>query len=211
MKGASLEKADFSDADCSGTTMENVVFLSCPMQRMIAKNAQWKMVMCSDCNMDDAVFNGATLADVILSNCSARRIGLIAANAKTLRVVNGCDLSEAVAIGVQAEGSTWMHALLVQANFEGANLRRACLMDSWCEQARFRGADLTQAALRRGRFARADFQGANLFQTCLGLTDLQGAILVGANAYEADFTDARTTDIDLRLARLTRTSLYGRQ
>jgi len=207
---AGMDGVDLRRADCSASTMESLAFIGSPMDGLVAVGARWSMVLCSDCCLEDAVFDRAVLDSVVFSACRARRIHLIAANLKTLRVINGSDLSEAVAVGAMADGSTWMHTVLVQANFDDASLRGACLMDSWCEGARFQRADLSQAMLRRSRCARADFQAANLFQAGFGLADLQGASLLGTNAYEADFTDARTTDADLRLARLTRTSLSAR-
>ena len=208
---AGLEDVDLRRADFRAATLESLIFNKCRMDGLRATESEWSLVLCSECSMEEAVFDRATLDSTILSACQARRISLIAAQLMTLRVINGSDLSEAVAVGAQANGSTWLHTMLVQANFDDASLRGACLMDSWCEGARFQRADLTQATLRRGRFAGADFQAANLFQTGFGLTDLHGASLMGANAYEADFTDALTTDADLRLARLTRTSLNGQQ
>ena len=204
---AGMDGVDMRRADCSESTMESLAFIGSPMDGVIAVGAHWSMVLCSNCGLEDAVFDRAVLDSVVLSACRARRIHLIAANLKTLRVINGCDLSEAVAVGALADGSTWMHTVLVQAVFDDASLRGACMMDSWCEGARFQRSDLSHAMLRRSRCARADFQAANLFQAGFGLADLQGASFMGANCYEADFTDARTTDADLRLARLTRTSL----
>lgn len=208
---ASMEGVDLRRADCSESTMDSLAFTGSPMEGVIAIGAHWSMVLCNECCLEDAVFDRAVLDSVVLSACRARRIHLIAANLKTLRVINGCDLSEAVAVGAQADGSTWMHTILVQAVFDDASLRGVCMMDSWCEGARFQRADLSFAMLRRSCCARADFQAANLFQAGFGLADLQGASLMGANCYEADFTDARTTDADLRLARLTRTSLSARK
>ncbi len=211
ISGCAMDAVDLRRADWTGATLESLALPSCPMDGLRAAGSSWSLVLCSECTLEDAVFDRAVLDSVVFSACRARRIRLVAADIRTLRVLNGSDLSEAVAVGARADRSTWLHAVLVQANFDDASLRGACLMDSWCERARFQRADLTQATLRRSRFAGADFQAANLFQAGFGLTDLQGASLVGANGYEADFTDARTTDTDLRLARLTRTSLHGRQ
>jgi len=71
------------------------------------------------------------------------------------------------------------------AKLRGANLRGAYMMKMVAPEVDFTGADLSDALMDRAVLVKADFTNANLSRVVLTSSDLEGAIIEGA-----DFTDA---------------------
>ena len=115
-----------------------------------------------------------------------------------MRILNRCtgaviymnadiaNLRELVETAVR-RGADLSGADLIDADFNGLNLRRAHLYNTDLFGANFRGADL---------------RGANLIAADLRGADLSGADLRGANLLGADFREADLSGADLRGANL---------
>lgn len=82
-------------------------------------------------------------------------------------------------------------------NFDGADLRKASLINANLEGANLKGADMSRANLRRANLKNTDLSGALLINTNLPGADLRdsdlhGANLTGANLIKADLRGADT-------------------
>jgi uncharacterized protein YjbI with pentapeptide repeats len=99
------------------------------------------------------------------------------------------------AIFLSWENAEFRGAQLRRANFQGAQLRRANLQGVQLEQANLQLADLAGADLQHAVLGEANLQGAmleeaNLQGAALRFANLQGAILEGANLQQADLWGA---------------------
>jgi uncharacterized protein YjbI with pentapeptide repeats len=103
-------------------------------------------------------------------------------------------------------------ANLSGANFEGANLRRAVLVDTNCEGANLcanlRDADLIGANLRDAKLS-ANLESADLSQTNLQGAHLNEAFLGGATLTRANLSGADLREAYLRGADLTEANFEG--
>jgi uncharacterized protein YjbI with pentapeptide repeats len=90
-------------------------------------------------------------------------------------------------------------ALARKANFRGALLHRASLVEMRAEEANFESAVLTSTTAHGAVFTDAVFKGA----------DLTGASLVRADCRRATLSDARLRDADLTWANLTGATIDG--
>jgi len=90
--------------------------------------------------------------------------------------LNGADLRRAYLRGANLVGANLSDANLFGAELSDANLFGAYLSDAYLNRADLRGANLNRADLRG-----ANLVGANLSEANLNRADLRGANLVGAN------------------------------
>jgi len=101
---------------------------------------------------------------------------------------------------------------LFQVNFNGVNLRKACLIATSCVDANFIEADLCEADLSGADFRWACLNQANLIKANLSFSDFSGAMLIMAFLNEADliatnFSGALLTRADLSMAVLSGANL----
>jgi len=120
---------------------------------------------------------------IIVALCLA---GTGICEAKTLGVVNGCDIrnktncENADLSGQNLEQASLQQAKLAGANLEKANLMYANLSGADLRQANLRGADLTQANISMTNFSGADLSGAFLKGSYQAATQFKDADLSGA-------------------------------
>ena len=120
--------------------------------------------------------------------------------------LNGADLRKANLINADLSGADLSGAYLINADLSGANLSGADLLRAYLGGADLSGADLSGANLWRADLGGADLGGADLRGA-----DISGAYLRGANLGGADLGGADLSGADLRGAYLNGAYLSGAQ
>lgn len=126
---------------------------------------------------------------------------------------NGADVHAAV-IEAARNGANLCEANLYEANLyradlRGADLRRANLCGTNLYKADLYGADLNGADLRSANLYKANLRRANLRRANLRWADLRGADLCGADLRRANLNGAYLNGACLNGANLIEADLYG--
>lgn len=95
----------------------------------------------------------------------------------------------------------------VRLDFEGANLKRAKLLEVDLRSANFRGTNLELSDFRWADLQDCDFTGAQLARADFHKADLTNAKLTKANLKLTNFEDANLTNADLAFAIFSHTKL----
>jgi Pentapeptide repeats (8 copies)/PcfJ-like protein len=106
-------------------------------------------------------------------------------------------------------GGRYHQITLVQADLEGADLKRIDLTEANLDEASLVGADLTDAILIRARLTEVDLTDAILIRANLVEAGLSGAILINADLRGADLRKAFLDGADMRGADLRGAKLIG--
>jgi len=111
--------------------------------------------------------------------------------------------------GANFSGAHLQGALLIEAHLEGANLSRAHLQGALLIKAHLKGANLNETRLEGSCLEQAHLEGQNLMDTHLEGADLIEAHLEGANLTEAHLESAYLMDTHLEGANCIRSVLDG--
>lgn len=91
------------------------------------------------------------------------------------------DLRGAKAAGMDLQGSSYLSALLDDADFQGANLEQSQMQLTSMKRANMSNANLTRSHMHAIKAQGINLQGANLDDVNLTSAELQGANLKGAS------------------------------
>jgi len=106
-------------------------------------------------------------------------------------IFRAADLSEAVLINGNCQGSDFTRADLRKAQLVGANLTRTKLAGANLAGANLANAKLVEADLTNANLTGANLAGANLSKARITDADFTGALLDGANERGLDFRKAK--------------------
>jgi len=100
--------------------------------------------------------------------------------------------------------------IVIGAKLQGASLQEAELQWALLIRAQLQGASLRGAKLEGASLEEANLQGANLAPKRLpNVAELHGASLAGAQLQGASFSDSLLDQVDMRFAKVWRTSFRG--
>lgn len=146
------------------------------------------------CTLDRVDFTGANLSATTLFACRATGAVFVRVIGKTLRVVEGSELS----------GCDFREANLEEACLRGTNLTRSDFTDARASMADFSDCNMQDACLyhlvaKQARFIRTELSGANmtgadLFEAVLSKAIVCGTNMSGSNLYQADMSMVRGDD-----------------
>lgn len=125
------------------------------------------------------------------------------------RNLQGYDLSAAVMVESDLDGSDLRNADLTGGDFSGANLSGVNLSNTDLTNARFVGANLSGADLRNAVLNNTDFTGANLTGANLTRTDMTGAVLNGALLNDARLVEVNLQGVNLAGSAMNNADLTG--
>jgi uncharacterized protein YjbI with pentapeptide repeats len=174
--------------DFSGESLTDLDFSGLSLDSASFRDAQLRRVTFQDCALRAAVFDGAVLSSVNFSHCHA-----VASSWRYARITE-VDATTPV---------TFDGALLTEADFTFASLKKARFL-----KAHMRSARLTGATIQQATFFRADLSGSQAEQINATAADfseavLQRAIWREANLSQTNFTEAKLAGADLTDADLT--------
>ena len=147
-------------------------------------------------------------------SCHTVRITVNTMNIRPGQDVAGCDMRNQDATGQNLACCNFLGTLLSEGNFEGADLREACMEDALCCAAIFLGADLRGTNMSRcdvtnSFFGSADFRKARLDGVNASRADFRGAVLRETSVEGANFTRAIFHAADLRAVTFKDATLIG--
>ncbi len=232
--GATLVTANLAAVSASGANLAGVDGSGADLSNGNFTGADFTGANLSGAKMEHALFNEATMADVVLERASGPRAEFMGADLSEAKMA-GADLTEADfsaamiekadftgATGVsvwfskvRGAGAVFAKANLLNsradqpadlsgADFSGANLRDARWQDTDFSRARFAGADLTNALFTHCRFEEADLSGV-----IAPNADFQKSVFIRANAARINLFKGSLRKADLSGTDLTGANLYG--
>ena len=210
---AVLVKADLRSASFERANLETASF-----EGADAANARFAQAQAEDASFVEARLDNADFSQSILKRADFSLARLDAAIFRKAQAVDAAFYG-AVGEGVcfagarlccaRADETTTLSAAdfrdcdLSEANFSGADLRKAVLQRATLHMANFTGtrlneADLRLAVARHAKFVEADLHcarlaGIDLFQGNLSGAQLHAADFTSSNLFEVEFLDARVS------------------
>lgn len=195
-----LANTDLRALDLSGVRIQAGDFRRCDLYQSNLFEAELRHT-----DLRDANLIGADLSRSLIADCQLNGAFLSYARLRKARLLDS-DFSRVTFVAAD------LREAQVLANFEGADLTRALLVNadlSGCfalganfTRALLRGVNFRQSKLRRASFMHADLTGANLEGADLRRVRfdharLDGASLRGALIDEADFTGVELADVQM--------------
>ncbi len=228
LSGGDFTGANFREGNVKGAVLSRAVFENSVMTGLQGEKITATRALFTGADMAEADFNQANLTGADFSNTNlssavfnnARADGLSLYGAKgDATVFGGSSLAGSRADKDTAfENIRLNHANLSGANWEGARLIRAQLVETILDGADFSRCDLSGAATFRvsargtnfmkANFHEANLTGINLFKGSLRKarltrTDLQFSNLYGVDLYKAKLGKTNLTDTNINNTLLT--------
>jgi uncharacterized protein YjbI with pentapeptide repeats len=202
----SLAGRNFSGVDWSGTDLREVDLTAANLRGAVLSEANLERANLERADLVKANLNGANFEDADLQEAHLSGTSLLGGANLKHAVLNGADLSRAQLGGAQ----------LQEANLAGANLQQAILAGAYNAGLQWYPALLTRELLdehpdmRVTNLEGAILAGADLSQANLRFVNLQGADLQEAELQEADLQGANLLEASVTDAQLANTrSLQG--
>lgn len=189
LEGADVLEVHWRGADLRGCRFDRCTFLKADLTGADFSRASLVQTTFLECTLDDTVFDDANLHKASFVTAKGVRTSFARADAHEAVFVHGTQLSE--------------------AQFDEANLERACLRTTLLREARFHGSRMTMSDLSECDASNARFDRAVLKKALAMRVGLEGASLRGVNLEEAVLTQARIGGSDFTGAQLTRADLAG--
>jgi len=160
-------RCDLTEADCSGTALDQVNVVSTRAPRAVFTRASMVNVRF----VDDPVLNDCSLREADLTTANLRDADLAGADLSRARLegadCSGADLSDASLDRSRAAGAQFRKAELAGASLYKADLREASLMKARLLRTRLIGTNLYSVSFLEATLGDTDFTGANLDNTIL--------------------------------------------
>jgi uncharacterized protein YjbI with pentapeptide repeats len=201
---AVLSKSKLIGTDFSGATLDKAELIEASFDDTNLSNTSLKEINLLETNFSGADFSGADLTGtnfikpkldgVNFTGAKADGVNFIGASCEKT-VFNNADLTNA---------RFPQNANLKGAEFKGAILNNANLMEADLTDASFVKASLNHANLMKANLNNADLTGITAKKATLIKADLSDAKMIGANLMEANLKSVTLVRTDLRMA-----NLYG--
>jgi len=190
---ASLAGADFSEAEGLMT-----VFNGCDLVEASFHKARLPKGSFENAIVQRADFTQSFLEKAAFRTAQAQGATFAGAELPSFVASRRANFTGAVLSAIDAPDSVWINAILDDADFSHADLRRAQFNEARCDRTRFDGAELREAAMRKLSCVRARFVRANLCKTELNEASLDDCDFSGANLYDTKFleTSLKTCSLD---------------
>jgi len=213
LSGADLSRGDFTGADfrdgsAKRAFLSGAVFEKALLMGLKGEKAQAAQAVFTGADLTEADFNQADLTGGDFSNTNLSQAVFTGARADGLRlygakgeatVFGGCSLARSRADkDTVLENLRLSRANLTEANWEGARLIRAQLVETILDGADFSRCDLSGAATFRVSAKGTNFMKANFHE----------ANLTGINLFKGSLRKARLTRADLQFSNLYGVDLY---
>lgn len=199
LTGAYLEGANLEDCDLTGARLENAV-----LARANLKDASFAAAVLGGANLGGAVLGGAIFDQADLTDAVLSRAELAGAKLTGAKLA-GVDLLETKFGNVDLSGAALPKATIIQADLTGARLVGADLSEATFIECTLDGADFSRALLHKTTFVACHGQAVSF-----RLADFrQGVVVHGSELPEADFTDAKLDQANLRGTALMAARLDG--
>jgi len=228
LSGGDFTGANFREGNVKGAVLSGAVFEKALLMGLKGEKATAAQAIFTGADLAEADFNQADLTGGEFSNTNLSQAVFTRARADGLRlygakgdatVFGGSSLAGSRADKDTAfENIRLNHANLSGANWEGARLIRAQLVETILDGADFSRCDLSGAATFRvsargtnfmkANFHEANLTGINLFKGSLRKarltrTDLQFSNLYGVDLYKAKLGKTNLTDTNIKNTLLT--------
>lgn len=222
LSGADLTLGGFGqacllEANLSKATLEMTVLTKSDLRRANLSEATGSMTSFNECLLEEANLRKARLprgsferADVRRANftqaflemasfrtAQAQGANFAGAEMPTFVASRRANFTGAILSAIDAPDSIWLDAILDDADFSHADLRRGQFNGARCDRTRFDGAELREAAMRKLKSEDGRFVQANLCKTELVEATLTRCDLKGANLYDAKFLETSLETCDL--------------
>jgi uncharacterized protein YjbI with pentapeptide repeats len=199
-----LSKSNLNGADFSGTTLDKVELMDATFNNTNLSNTRLTETVFFETDFFGADFSGADFTKIIFIKPKLDGVNFSGAKA------GGVNFLEAA-----CEKAVFKNADLTNARFpQNANLKGADFSGAVLDNANLMEADLTGAS-----FVKTSLNNANLMKSKLENADLTGIVAKKANFMKADLSDAKMIganlmEANLKTATLVRTdfrmaNLYG--
>lgn len=191
LKGADLEGVDFAEANLSQVNLSEANLSEADLSEANLNRANLK-----EANLRSAYLEGANLKGANLNEANLNEAHLHKANlSRSHLVATDLNLADLRETDLSKADLRW--ALLYGAYLNKANLSMANCSHASMVRADLNRADLSAAILSGALLVEAHLWEANLCLADLSGADLSSAILIGVNAFNANFIGCRVHGISV--------------
>lgn len=204
LQEAVLRDTDLTGADLTEARLDGAELDRSKLAGVKAAGSTWDRASLASCGLAGADLRGASFVETGCAGADFGKSQLAKATFRGARC-DGASFDEADASGARLADVSAPRASFRKARLEGAQLRGAMLGDACFAQANLRraladgadlsGADLARAELGRASLRDASLQGASLVDANLEAADLRGADLTRAGAARANLRMAKLDGI----------------
>jgi len=199
-----LSKSNLTGTDFSGTTLDRVEMMEATFNNTNLSNTSLTETIFLETDFSGANFSGANLTGTHFIKPKLDGANFSGAKAQS---VNFIEASCEKAVFKDADLTNVRfpkNANLKRADFRGAMLDNANLMEADLTKATFVKASLNNANLMKANLNHADLTGITAKKASFMKADLSDAKMVGTNLMEANFKSSKLVRTDFRMA-----NLYG--
>lgn len=188
LDGASGSHAIFRGASFAGASLEGAELEECDLSVSDVRGAKLDGADFTGSTLYGADFTGSSMVDVSLESVHAHDVCFERCSMRDLRASDGADFSRARFVLVEAPGAQFQGAIVIDTNFAGSDLD---------------GADFSEALAVRTNLFECRLKGA-----CFDRANMEEAVLLAVNAFEASFQEAQLVRVDARGASLFSANLW---
>jgi len=199
-----LSKSNLTGTDFSGTGLNKVELMDATFDNTNLSNTSLTEAIFLETDFSGANFSGADLTGTHFIKPKLDRVNFSGAKAESVNFIEA-SCEEAVFKDADLTNVRFpKNANLKRADFTGAVLDNANLMDADLTKATFVKASLNNANLMKANLNHADLTGITAKKASFMKADLSDAKMVGTNLMEANFKSSKLVRTDFRMA-----NLYG--
>lgn len=199
-----LSKSNLSHTDFSGSTLDRVEMMEATFNNTNLSNTNLTEAIFLETDFSGANFSGADLTGTNFIKPKLDGVNFSGAKAESVNFIEA-SCEKAVFKDADFTNARFpQNANLKGADFRGAILDNANLMEADLTKATFVKASLNSANLMKANLNHADLTGITANKANFMKADLSDAKMVGANLMESNLKSARLVRTDFRMA-----NLYG--
>jgi len=199
-----LSKSKLTDTDFSGAILDKVELMEAIFDNTNLSNTMLTNAIFFETDLSGADFSGADLTGSDFIKPKLNGVNFTAVKAESVNFIEA-SCEKAVFKNADLTNARFpQNANFKGADFSGAVLDNANLMDADLTDSSFIKASLNNANLMKADFTNADLTGITARKASFMKADLSDAKMVGANLMEANLKGSRLVRTDLRMA-----NLYG--
>jgi len=199
-----LSKSNLTGTDFSGTSLNKVELMEASFDNTNLSNTNLTETIFLKTDFSGADFSGADLTEANFIKPKLDGVNFSGAKAQSVNFIEA-SCEKAVFKDADLTNARFpQNANFKGADFSGAVLDNANLMEADLTEASFVKASLNSANLMKANLNHADLTGITARKASFMKADLSDAKMVGANLMEANFKSSKLVRTDLRMA-----NLYG--
>jgi uncharacterized protein YjbI with pentapeptide repeats len=199
-----LSKGNLTGTDFSGAILDKVELMEATFHNTNLSNTSLNEAIFLETDFSGADFSGADLTGSNFLKPKLDRVNFTGAKAESVNFIEA-SCEKAVFKDADLTNARFpQNANFKGADFSGAVLDSANLMEADLTDSSFVKASLNNANLMKAKFTNADLTGITARKANFMKADLSDAKMIGANLMEANLKSAWLVRTDLRMA-----NLYG--